>query len=251
MKNLIMVIAMVTLFSSIGRGDSVRTWNGDDGAPVFRVKNTGTETVTITVPSGAAYVYVTNGTVGTTITVGDAGTVASVVASIEATTNSSGDRPLTIDAMCSLAADVFSNKVVASTITIQGNNHAFVNGPKWDSSGALHFDTYYPKLSSGGVGDQKTVTHIFGDVAGTGNITLVGYVDRVEVFQKTIVSPVYVWGQISSTTNTNTADSVTPGVFDINIDIPIARDESLLVRATRATTATDSGGIGMVLDLKD
>ena len=251
MKNVIGLIAIVALAGSMAYGDSVRTWNGDDGAPVFRVKNSGTETVTITVNS-QTNVVVTNGTAANAdIALAPGYTVASLTAAIEATTNSAGVRTLSVDGMCSLAADTVSNMVISGTTTINANDHKWQNGPKWDSSADTNFNTYYPKFESGGVGDPKTLSHVFGDVSGTGNITLTFYIDRTEVLQKRIVSPVYVWDQITTSTNTNTTDDVSPGVFDIELDIPVARDESLLIRANRATTATDNGGLGMVLDLKD
>jgi len=248
MKKLIGISMVVALAACVVLGDSVRTWNGDNGAPVYRVKNSGDSKVTIT--TAASTVTVTNGTQATTITLTEAYTVADLTAAIAACSNESAKLTLTVDGMCSLAADTVSNKMVAGQVSIPANTRTWVNGAKWDSSGVVHFDTYYPGVEEGGVGDAKVVTHLFGNVAGTGNITLVGYADRTEVYAKTIVSPIYVSAASSSATNYVTAsDDVTMGNFDLKIDLPVARTEGILFRATRTTTATDSGGLGMILDL--
>jgi hypothetical protein len=249
MKKFIGMIAMIAV-ASLAYGDSVRAWSSYNGAPAYRVKNSGTEKVTIT--AAAAVVTVTNGSAVTSIPLTSVLTIDELAAAIEAATNASGKVTLDVDAMCALAADTVSNVLVAATITIPANQHTWVNGHKWDSSGVVHFDTYYPSAAKGGIGDSKVVTHLFGDARGTGNITIAGYVDRVQVYNKVFVSPIYV-GNIAGSgyTNALTADDVTLGVFDLGIDLPVGQDESILFRATRATTATDFGGMGMILDQKN
>lgn len=252
MKKIISFALIGIIAASVAYGDSVRTWTGDDGAPVFRVRNSGTEIVSLT--SAEASLIVTNGTVPTTIALSETYTVAQLKAAIEACTNSAGKRTLEVDANCSLAADLVSNKMVAATITLFANDHSFNAGNKWDSSVALHFDAYYPAASKGGVNDAKTLSRVFGDIGGTGDITFVGYVNGVEAFSWRTVSPIYVMGagNVTNASEVGVADSITPGVFNKDMfNFPVGRDESLLIRATRASTATDNGGIGFVLDLKD
>lgn len=249
MKKLITCVSVVAILAACAFGDSVRTWNGDDGGPFYRVKNSGTEQVVIAADAGGVTFTVTNGSVKTTISSAGTMTVAALAAAIEASTNSAGQKLLSVDYNCALGADVVTN-IVAGGVYISANQHQFVDGHKWDSSVVKHMDTYYPPVSKGGVADPKTVKKIFGDARGTGNLTIVGYVNGTEVWSSVMVSPVYVSNATGGGyTNSLTADDVTPGVIDIPVGIPVGADEGILFRATRATTMTDAGGIGMVLDL--
>lgn len=244
-KKLGMIMVVLIAAASLVYGDSVRTWSAEDAAPAFRVKNTGNENVYFVI--GETAIVVTNGTEATSCSMVGAVTIAEVAALIEACENSSSKLTLSVDYDCALGADVATSNLVNEGVVIMGNNHFYNTVGKWDVSDVLHFDTYNPGFDVGGVGDVKAVARIFGDIGGTGNITISGYCDGTEVYQKTLLSPVYYIGE-GGVTNTWTADNTSPGILDIELDLPVARTEGILFRATRATTAT-TGGMGMVIDL--
>lgn len=245
MKKLYGLVTVLIAMGTMANAESVRTWYAEDSAPVFRVKNSGTEVVTLNVAATTFTLTITNGSTVTTKTVDESTTVAEIAAAVEASTNSESKKVLSVDYDCSLAADIWSNEVATGTITIGANQHNYMDGPKWDTSACLYFTAFYPGSDKGGVGDVKAVARLFGDVGGTGNITIRGYADGTEIYQRTIVSPAYVFG-VSG--DTNVSDEVGTGIVDLTIDLPIARSEGVMFRATRATTAT-TGGLGLVLDL--
>lgn len=252
MKKMIRMIAVLILVASSAFAQAtytpkVSTFNADGKSPVFRVKNSGNETVTITVASGADSIVVTNGTIVTTIVPGTGyTTVSQLAAAIEAATNSAGVRTLMVDYGCSLAADTWTGVVTAAQTTISPNNRKWVDGPTWITASNKFFNAYYPAFNKGGIGNAKEVRKIHGNIGGTGNITIKGYVDGTVVFDKIIVSPIYV----NSTTNggLNASDEVGVACFDIPVNIPVGQSEGVMFRATRATTGT-TGGIGLVLDV--
>jgi hypothetical protein len=246
MKKLYGLVTVLIAIATLANAESVRTWHAEDAAPVFRVKNSGTEKVDMCVAATTFTLTITNGSCVTTKTIDESTTVADIAAAVEASTNSESKRVLSVDYDCSLATDIWSNEVVTGTTTIQANQHNYVDGPKWDTSACLYFSAFYPGSDKGGVGDVKAVARVFGDVGGTGNITLRGYADGTEIYQRSIVSPQYVFGP-GGVTNT-ASDEVGTGIIDFTIDLPIAQTEGVMFRATRATTAT-TGGLGLVLDL--
>lgn len=228
MKKLIGLIAIAAIAASMAYGDSVRTWNGDDAGVALRVKNSGNEAVGVMV--GTFTIVVTNGSAGAqSLSLGTYTTMATLAAAIEACTNNSGIKTLTVDQNCCLADDAATN-FITGAVTIGANEHQYKTLLKWDSSAVVHFDTYYPGASKGGVGDIKTLSKVFGDLRGTGDITIVGYVDRTEVYSKYITSPVYLLGQyfMDAATSTNVSDNVTPGEINLDLNIGIGRDESIL-----------------------
>ncbi len=90
------------------------------------------------------------------------------------------------------------------------------------------------------------ITSIYGDIGGTGNITVEIYLNQTQKYQSSVVSPVYVPAANTGASNSviQAADEVSTGILDIPLYFNVGKDQDCLVKATRATTGT-TGGIGV------
>lgn len=208
-------------------------YNGADTANAIRIKYNGSGAATIS--NTINVITLTDAGTANTITMSAASTYADLLGSISAATNSSGVANFQAELVNAISTDTVSNKVVAAS-----DNTALTDG-KWhevlpiDTSAAL----FYSSASYGdGIG-ARVLKNIFGDITGTGNVTLGVYVDGALKYSKVIQSPAYssVDGTIVST-NANVSAEVSLGS-----GIPVGGGQKVAVRATRATTAT-TGGIG-------
>jgi hypothetical protein len=260
MKTRISVMLMAAIIcgymaSGVVAQDSgyARGFEAYDSSPVFKVMNKGNENVTFQFNTEVSTgIVVVIGGVTNTFDAGTAtyDTVAELAAAIEALTNSAGLKPLTVKYWCSLGTDTISNKVLTATNTIAASKHEWTDIGVWDTSTLLA----YPVAVAPG-DNPKVLKSIDGNVAGTGNITLDVYScnmadnTQAKIGTWSVVSPIYVAGSMASISNVYSSDDVTMGIINMPVNVPVGRGEAVLVRASRATTAT-TGGVGITVELR-
>jgi len=216
------VVVCGALVASAGELWSV----GADAAPALRVKSS----------AGDLSVIVTDGGTNLTVTVdGHENAIASVTNIADFTlafvgcTNASGKKLLTVDAGCALSTDTLLAKILNGTYTASENQWLEI---PWDTSECKFYQIYLPAAKVMPGISRLKVTRIVGEPTGTGDVTVQVFVDKEEKDRRVFESPVYVL----SDTSTNTA------VNTVNIDIPVeitkGASQSVLIRATRETTAT-------------
>jgi hypothetical protein len=233
MKKSTMIIALIAL-TGIVNAASIH-YEAADSSPALRVYNGGTETLTINIyeAGAAATNTVVIGSTSTTIDgSGTTDTVAELAAAIVACTNSAGGTVLATDTDCSLGADSTDGELLSGTYTAAAG--AWLEIP-WDTSAALHYDVYIPDTAAGGIRTSVAkIGTVYGNPVGTGNVTLSIYKGGTLAYQQ-LLPEVYAYSN-------NTATVALP----VKIDLPVG-SESILVRATRATTAT-TGMIGITIE---
>lgn len=225
-----------------------------DSSPAIRIKNGFNEVVKVEWAAGdsATNRVLVGSTVNTLACDGTkADQISEAAALFAAVTNSSGQKLLTVDYDCSLAADITSNTLAnaANAVTIQPGDWA--NAVLWDTSACLFYSTYVPNTKESGGGQTRlNLKDIFGNIGGTGNITLNVYEDGSKVFEDVTVTPIYVAGAMASITNTFASDEVTMAQLlkkYQNINLPVSANKDVMIRASRATTAT-TGFIGTTVE---
>jgi len=116
----------------------------------------------------------------------------------------------------------------------------------WDTSDTKHYRVYVPPAKGGAKRGGLAVKKVFGDVKGTGNITIKSYTlvesNATQIDMREYVSPAYVLGVASAT---NVADEIGPGIIDIPLDIQVGNNQGFLISCDRATTGT-TGGVGIL-----
>lgn len=235
MKNkLFSIMTVIGLIASVGlAADPVQSiYNGADDAPAIRIKYNGSAT-TATVSNGAVAMVIVDGTVTTNIAIDPAATWSTIIGYIQAATNSAGVRNMQVEYVNAVAADVASNIVAFSNVDLtDGKWHDVA---KFDTSACL----FYSSASYGDSMGQRVLKNIYGNIAGTGDVTVKAYVDGAEKFSKLLKSPVYS-NQDGTIVSTNTYVNAE---IDLGSGIVVGPEDVVSVRATRATTAT-TGGIG-------
>lgn len=244
-KLVISAIALVALAFNT-QAQSLQFKNADE-SPCIRIYNgyTGTLSVVIQGTGGTQYVATVDG-LATTIA---AKTNVSLLASaIAAVTNTSGSASLIVDATVSLAADSTVANVLAGTYTALAGRWVTI---PWDTSQCKFYDvavsqgTWFDANGRALIDPSRpannpiNVSNIYGQPTGTGDLTLGVYVAGSLVWQKIVTSPVYVLGA----GGTNVAVDVV--TLNESVNIPVGGQQSLLIRASRATTAT-TGNIGAI-----
>ena len=222
----------------------------EDKSIALRVKNTFDEKVRIVIDAGdGAGNYVVVGSISNNIdwaglTPED---ISGCSTSLAAVVNSETNTGLVIDTECSLDADSTDDELLdAQDITIQPGDWGNI---LWDTGTHLSFDVYIPGSKVGGTAGPKTIKGIYGNLGGTGNITVNIYKDQVEKYERVIVSPVYLLSAGSPLTNTAAADVIGPAQIDIEMDFPVKNSENCLIRAARASSAT-TGSLGVKVQSK-
>ena len=215
-----------------------------DSSPALRVYNayTGTATIVIQGTGGTQYVATVDG-LATTISAKT--NIALLGAAIAAVTNTSGTANLLVDTSVSLAGDTTVTAIQAGGYTAAPNS--WVSIP-WDTSQCLHYDASIqrgPAFKPGTMTDVSgrwsiggRINRINGDITGTGDVTVSVYVNGVLKYQRVQTSPIYV--QPANGTNYTADASV---VLHDAPDIAFGAQDSVIVRAARASTAT-TGNIG-------
>jgi hypothetical protein len=246
MMKKVMFILFVLSFAVIQAQAETKfySWaNYDEGVPIIvRYTRTGAHTGTIQVTSAAIItgddgIYTTNALGGAT--------VATIVAGINAGVNSDSEKWFEAKAWGATTADTIadSDLLTLAATTLEAN--AWNYGVKWDSSVDLHYDVVVSTMLGSSMQTPKSIERILGFPSGTGAITLTVYSGDTVKWKEVITSPIYTHSA-AGTTETFAADEDTPARINKIVDIQLAAGKRAWIRAARATTATQVGGIGAV-----
>jgi len=225
--------------------------HAEDSAYWMKVKYNGNET-TATISNTANTVTMNDGA-SETITLSSATTLASLAASMEAHTNSSGQAEWEVEILGGIGTDTPSNKLIAVTAFQSFTDGKWAEVLKIDTSTAKHFDTYSPASHGGRSEAQqqpRLLTGIGGVPGGTGNVTYSVYLDDTLAFRHVVESPIYRDPAIINYTGlvTQVVEATVSGDGELPGDgIYIGRGVKWLVRAARATTATTGHLSGALL----
>jgi len=257
------VTALLLAFAAIGfaQQDGMQDYvvfQVEDTSPAIRVRNgDADEKLTVTWIAGdSAAVGVVIGSTSNNLDLsGTDDTVAEVAALFDDCTNSAGKKVLDVDYNCSLGADSTDDETLDS-VTSTARPGKWATVAKWDTSTAKFYSCYIPGgnvangATKGGFQGRRIIRKIFGNIGGTGDITVNIYEDGTEVFEQFIECPRYIWSA-AGTTETWAADEASPAQlasFDPfkAINFPCEAGKDYMIRATRATTGT-TGSIGAVV----
>jgi len=239
-----MLVSALVCASGIGLAADGQIFYAEDASPAIRVYNSGSELVTIqTLLGGAGTNVVTIGSIANTIDgSGTTDSVAELAAAIAACTNSAGKTPLTVDIGCNAAStESTDGELLDATVTIRSGSWGEVT---WDTSDVKWFRTYLPSSANGASRSGALVTSLYGNVGGTGDVTIRGYLDGSKIFEKIIESPIGVLNG-----PTNLTDNVTAGCVEIPLNLYVGKSQRFMISSGRATTGT-TGGIGIRTDYK-
>jgi len=242
------MLTAVFAFAEIG---GLNVYDPEDGSYALQMRYTGkvsmTNNITCTWTAGGIF-CVTNISASTTVASGGSTALSTIKAGLAAATNISGTVQFECRYACGLAADVFSNCYVAGQADLKdGKWH---NVGTIDTSATYHFNSCY--INDGE--EASWLQKVYGCPGGTGNVTVAIYIDGTEVYEKLIVSPKYVLASADGmlTNNPTASDEVvfvneTFAMPDGTAGIYLGPDARVHTRFTRATSATMSGGCGMLL----
>lgn len=245
MKKILSIIA-AALFAC-GSSYAQTLFASADASPALRIYNAYTGTLTVVVSGAGTQALVTaDGLVNTVDGSGNTDTIAELTTAIAACTNASGEAKLLVDSSISLSADSTDGELLDGTYTAAAGN--WLELP-WDTSAALQYSACIqkaPQFSPGTMIDVSkrwhvpgVVKNVYGDITGTGNVTVSIYVNGVAKYSRVITSPKYELGA----GGTNVANN-SVSLSDVKIpEIAYGPQDAVLVRAARATTAT-TGNIG-------
>lgn len=244
-KYIAMFIAVcLTGINAFSQGSA---WRGADVSAPVLVKYIGAATETVTITPTASNITVAGDSLvpSQEITIGSGGTLATVLAGLNAITNTSGALVIKAVYWEGLSTDVASNAIVATAFVLK-NANVWEKPILWDTSTHLSYNVVpdNPTASGKPYGGYR-LTGIMGEATGTGDVTVGVYFDGVAAFVDTVTSPTYVKALDN---NTNTVNNLVSLGKEVNLGggIIVPTGTRCLVRATRATTAT-TGGIGASL----
>jgi len=227
-----------------GLKGETQVYYAHDAAPAVRIHNTSDETVVITITGDSASDdTVVIGSTSTTLDLSGTAidTIAELQAAIEACADSDEKTPLETESYCAAAtSETIDDELLAEAVTIRPGDWGALH---WDTSDTKHYRTSIPKSEHGSKRGSMVVKSVYGSAGGTGDITVIGYLNRTEVYRKVIESPVYAWSA-AGTTETWASDDVSMGNIEIPLDIVVAPSDCFLVSVQRETTGT-TGGIGL------
>lgn len=170
-------------------------------------------------------------TVGGTITLTPTKTLATVLAEIEAYTNSAGLKVFDCELWEGLSADTVSNKLLAGTYVLK--NQEWDTQLKWDTSTCLHYSVIPDAFVNGKPVGGYYIKGVAGDAAGTGTWVLNVYENDTTLFKYNVV--------------TNDIHHIYDANLALATPIKIGNGKRGVVRVTRGTTAT-TGVIGVGTD---
>jgi len=230
-KNTLFITALIALVASCAFAQSIH-YEPEDSSPALRIYNGGTESVTFNLYAGDnATNSIVIGSQTNTLDFSGAGadTISEIAEDIAACTNSSSGYVLRVDSDCSVSTDSTDDELLGSqTVTIAAGQWGEI---VWDTSVAKFYSVYMPSQADGGAsGGAYKITNIYGTVGGTGALTLEVYVDGT-----------LVWNDLHS------SSSGVVTTVPIDVSIPVSGAKGVMIRATRATTAT-TGLIGAVVE---
>lgn len=221
---------------------------GADASPALRVYNGYAGSLSIVVSgAGTGLVVTADSNVNTLNGDGSDDTVAELAALIAAVTNASNEKLLLVDTSVSLSTDSTDGELLSGTYT--AGTGEWLEIP-WDTSAALHYSASIqkaPQFKPGTMIDVSqrwhvpgVIKNVYGDVAGTGNVTVSIYVNGTAKFQQVVTSPRYE----TPANGTNNVAEASVYLQDLSIpQIAYGPQDAVIVRAARATTAT-TGNIG-------
>lgn len=238
------LVLLVAACVYAGLKGETQVYYTSDAAPAIRIHNTSDEVVVITITGdSAANNTVVIGSTSTTLDCSGAAidTIAEMAAAIEACADSDSKTPLETETFCVAAtSESMDDELVAEAVTIRPGEWGALH---WTTADTLHYRTSIPKSEHGAKRGTMVVKSVYGSAGGTGDITVIGYLNRAEVYRKVIESPVYAWSA-AGTTETFASDDVSMGNIEIPLDIVVAPSDCFLISVARATTGT-TGGIGL------
>jgi hypothetical protein len=247
------LLAVSALFALPTFAVDAIVYEQEDSSPAIRIHNGFDADIQVVFPAGDnadCYVLVGAGeTSSNNLDLsGSVDTIDEVHALLLACTNTSGQTLLTIDSEPSLGADSTDDELLDSQdITIAPGDWGEL---VWDTSVCLFYSVYIPgSRATEGTVARKTLKRIYGNVGGTGNITVNIYEDQTEVYEYLVVSPVYIAGVGAASTNEYTADAIGPAQLSIDLDFPFGVGRDYMIRAAHATTGT-SGSLGAIVEIK-
>ena len=249
MKKLIALIVMACLMVGTSLAQVVVS-KVEDTSVALRVKNgysSGTLSITIATGGASAENLVVIGTFTNTVDgSGTIDTIAELAAAIVACTNAAGTASLVADTDSALAADSTDGELLDGTYTAAPGKWLEL---LWDTSTAKHYDLYLPGGAYGhGAYKLAKVTACPG---GTGSVTMGIYQSGTLIAQKVITSPVYVNPAELLYGGTNVETNTMGIINDVNVDwdlnIRSIGAQPIIVRATRASTAT-TGVISAIIE---
>jgi hypothetical protein len=253
-KNIASAIMVVVLSAGMALAQGLPgtyAYSTNSASYGFRVKYNGSAS-TAYISNIVNVVKVVDGDITNTITITPTTRADSVLASIVAATNVDSVANFQAELLAYLPGDTASNLVAASAVSLLDGKWTEVL--KVDTGSNLQWNA----VSYGDNVPDRWLSKIYGCPQGVGDVTLTAYIDSgsgyLEVFKKVITSPVYAFGQISTTTNTNTAVNVV-NVFESLTDngvygIRVPAKAKCLVRAARGTSISANGSIGAMFTVK-
>lgn len=200
-------------------GPAFVLYNGDDSAMTLVVTTNG---------AAPDMTFTVDGNANTVDGSGNTDTIAEFTAALLACTNASGATAsslgLRVDTKASLLTDSTDGELLDGTYVAAANGGTVE--VLWDTSAAKFFSVYIPSQDAnaipfGYINPGGTITRITGQPGGTGSATTSVYIDRTLVFQ-----------EVSTTGTTHTIN------YNTEVAIPFKSSEAVIIRQSRATTAT-------------
>ena len=182
------LFALAVLFAVVAPVHAGSAWQDYDTASPLIVRYKGTETATIQVAAGSI-LQVTDTTTTTTLLANV--TLATLSSALNAAQDDEGDKEWECEYWAGIAADTVSTN---DLIVVAANavNREWDYSIKWDVSNELHYDVVCSSKAGSQTVGGYTITDLFGEPAGTGNMTVSVYVGGARKFYKVVTSPIYV-----------------------------------------------------------
>lgn len=219
----------------------------EDASVAMRVKNGYTSTLTIVVTGAGTNMTVAADAHTNTIDGNVSNTITLLNTALLGVTNAAGTASLTINTEPSLLTDSTDGELLDGTYTAAADKWLEL---LWDTSAHLSFDLYFPSRTYQTGVSAFILEKVQGVPGGTGNATVSVYKNRTLIGQKIIASPEYRPSSfLSGGTNSiviNTFDTLNDVSLDWDLNMPFTGKDPVIIRATRATTAT-TGVIGAVV----
>jgi len=236
-KKVMFMLCVVALGAGIAIAEQrgLYVFKGADAQTAIRVKYTGSSS-TATFTNDTDQVVLYDGTTTTTIA-GAGQAYSNIVDSINSATNTSGTIVWEAEFVGAIRSDVASNFMIAATAQTDMTDGKWHESCKMDTSGIKAYPVGVPGDDYGNL----YVDHIYGNVAGTGDVTVNIWIDGTKVYEDYVVSPVYSTSD-GTVFNTNAVVSLNLDLGGHGIMVPSGKP--VAVRATRATTAT-TGNLGV------
>jgi len=246
-KYVISIVAGLALVGSAFAGPKGenQTFYAADASPAVWVVNTFNEDVTCAVTNDDSTITVTVGSTANTIDASGTAvdTIAELEAALRAVVNSEGQTGLKIFRCAVAGTESMDAELLVTTTSIKKGSAGGI--VLWDTSDTKHYRAYLPPRDGGGARGTVAVKSAYGDIKGTGSITMKAYTvynnTASQIDMREVVSPIFV---PTAAAATNLADEIAPGIMDIPVDHQVSAGRGYIFSADRATTGT-TGGIGI------